>query len=370
MGICIAFAYGEKMTTYILKDTYEQLIKRKLTKQIILIMKQTKKKEFTKKEIVEISTRYFGRSFKCDSKGHTVLRYLKTMAKYDIVTEILHGNGLSSLWILNKIPPELCFHVVLDNHINKLKSIARHDDSALTYKNTTIYGFFGSDIFGADWTKKGYLSSKGEKELSDIVKQFHDATQNLADFQEKVFKATADLFEKEARDACNSYIDQWIVHTFVMFLLWGFYGSFEIREDGFLNFGLFEKDRFPYVLKPTLEVTKGIHHFSQYYAEHKPSMKDVWKEIGNYQLSEDLCQKLVALFNVHFEYRLGKCSLFSVFCDLGSPNHVFSEMYETEKMVQKKLSDRAFLEKLGREAVEDVKRYKEDVEKAKRDSVL
>jgi len=366
----MALAYGEKMTTYILKDAYEQLIKRKLTKQIILIMKQTKKKEFTKKDIVEISRRYFGSTFKCDSKGHTVLRYLKTMAKYNIVTEIVRGNGRSSLWMLNDVSPELCFHVVLDNHINKLKNVARHDDSALTYKNTTIYGFFGSDIFGADWTKKGYLSSKGEKELSDIVKQFHDATQNLANFQEKVFTATADLFVKEARDACNSYIDQWIVHTFVMFLLWGFYGSFEIREDRFINFGLFEKDRFPYVLKPTLATMKGIHHFSQYHAEHKPSEKDVWKEIGNYQLSDDLCQKLVALFDVHFGYRLDKCSLFSVFCDLGSPDHVFSEMYEMEKMFQKKLSSRDFLEKEARESVEAAKHFKEDMEKAKRDSVL
>jgi len=357
------------MTTYILKDTYEQLIKRKLTKQIILIMKQTKKGEFTKRDIIEISRRYFGDTFKCDSKGHTVLRYLKTMAKYDIVTET-QGNGRSSLWVLNDVPPELCFHAILDNQISKLKNVARHDNFALTYKNTTIYGFFGADVFGADWTKKGYLSGKGEKEFSDIVKQFHDATQNLANFQEKVFKATTDLLKKEARDACNSYIDRWIVHTAVMSLLYGFFDAFDVGKNKFINFGLFEKDRFPYVLKPTFEVTKGIHRFGQYYADRKPSMKEVWKEIGNYQLSDDLCQKLVALFTAHFKYRLGKASLFSVFCDLGSPDHIFSEMYETEKMLQKKLDDPAVLEKFGRKAVEDVKRFKENIEKKKRDSVL
>lgn len=346
------------MTTYILKDTYEQLIKRKLTKQIILIMKQTKKKEFKKKEIVEISTRYFGNNFKCDSKGHTVLRYLKTMAKYDIVTEIVQGNGLSSLWTLNKIPSELCFHVVLDNHINKLKNVARHESSALSYKNTTIYGFFGYDYFGPDWTKKGYLSSKGEKEFSDIVEQFHDATQKLANLQEKVFNGLADIYSKKAYESCNSYIDQWIVHTFDMFLLWFFFGSFEIRKDGFINFGLFEKDKYPYVLKPTLASLEGIYQFSQYYADHKPSKKEVWKEIGNYQLSEDLSKNLSDLFNVHFEYRTGKCDLFSVFCDLGSPDHVFSEMYETEKIFQKKLSEStpAFLEKFAKEGVEEAKR--------------
>jgi len=313
------------MTTYILKDTYEGLIKRELTQQILNIIKDTNK-EFTKKEIIIVGKHFYGNNFKVDRKGHTVLRYLKTMKKYNLVEELSQGNGKPRLWRIKNISQDLNFNIILNSHISKLKTLGKNSTSFFSNSGVTIYGMFGLDLLLESINTSEELPKVGE-EFSEIMYQFYTATQKLVKLQDKILSELSEIQIEKILKECKNIIDYSIFYIFYMSLLFDLINSFEVKEDYSVNFILFEKDIIPHKLKPNIEFYKIVKKMNNLGIYKKINENDLMKKLQNYQMNEKLCIELNILFNFYFENMLYK-PYFNVICDLGSPNQVFTEIYK------------------------------------------
>ena len=90
------------MTQYNLNCSYDLLIEKKCTKQILFVMEKSPKERLTKREIFHLGKREFGGDFADDPI--TVFRYLNTMDRFGILKKYIVGVGLSSQWEIANNP--------------------------------------------------------------------------------------------------------------------------------------------------------------------------------------------------------------------------------------------------------------------------
>lgn len=167
------------MTDYELRNaSYDELIRRKLTKQIVTIMQTSEKEMFTKSNVYNIGKKKYGFMFPTDPT--TIFRYLNTMSRSDIgiLKKIETGKGLPNRWKLIR-SPYVYEELIVDADIEKLKELS--EELFLTQKadtvdivadeTITIYGFPSHNFhyYEKEFNKITTKIKKNLDELSEIA---------------------------------------------------------------------------------------------------------------------------------------------------------------------------------------------------------
>lgn len=167
------------MTDYELRNaSYDELIRRKLTKQIVTIMQTSEKERLTKSNVYNIGKKKYGFMFPTDPT--TIFRYLNTMSRSDIgiLKKIETGKGLPNYWKLIR-SPYVYEELIVDADIEKLKELS--EDLFLTQKADTvdivadeiitIYGFPSHNFhyYEKEFNKITTKIKKNLDELSEIA---------------------------------------------------------------------------------------------------------------------------------------------------------------------------------------------------------
>lgn len=335
MYLCMYLHKVDIMTSYILKDTYEELIDRDLTKKILYIMKNSEKKQLTKKAIFRKVNQRYRKNFTSDP--NTIIRYLKTMEKYGLVKEINQGLGKATLWEIKKLDSDLNFQININEHINKLKGVPNLDSISyanylgvssnwlFNYKKNSIvniYGFPVLDILNFD-DKSSH--DKYKHELYEIINSFHDAFKKLYDFKVKTFNLIYDIQYNRTKLSCNSWIDDFILFFYNISLKIGFFDSFDLKrisdDTYFLLHFMFEENKYPFVLKPNLDLL-NLFDFAKKYLDKsskKISKEELWGKLNGYQLSKDFSYNLCHLANITFDLEYYSKIYFTVLCERSLP---------------------------------------------------
>lgn len=300
------------MTTYILKDTLEELKKQVLTKQILYILDASEEKVLTRAQIKKKGIHRYGGVFKTDDKGERIYRYLKTMEKYGLVEEQKQGTGKSTLWKKLETSEKLDFQVVIQDHIKRFQRIADEKPEYVKRKGIVIHGIAQSYISEFD--------SNRMNEINDLINNLGAIVYEIDSIQQIFFYKLLLKISRETRERLDSTFEKWLVDAYAFCLLFG-YSSFDISKGGFVNFGLFKKDTFPYVVEFAPKVFNLISKDKRLLEKY--TKEKLWG-FNHYQLSKEFSESLFLLHEIMFKH-MKIHPLFTVVCDIERDDNMFTE---------------------------------------------
>jgi hypothetical protein len=272
------------------------------------------------------------------------------MYKYDLVEKRIQGKGKTDHWKLNfkNVTPNLVCKIKIEDIIQKLNFISSQSKIEnspikdipyyISRNNIDIYGLFPlcSIVNKNNQIEKEDIPTL--KEFEKILKKFNNAKIELFKLNIKCFAESFSIIVEDAYNLCNSWIDKYIVSSYAFSVAFHFLQNFDITEKGSVDWPLFEKDIFPYIIKIDntkifFQIMKSIKkstYFKKEFGENTNfSNNEILKKIDGYKLSRKLSERLFQLFYLRWLFVL-YMPYFTVVCDYGPKDAVMEKEFKFE----------------------------------------